>query len=255
MFRMKLKVTVKRDDDKKPRQLEIQRGRKKLFLDYAYSPAGDLHSLEFTGRRSELPSIAEIMALVDKKRLDRIGTIELIDLISRITLIDKISLIDKITLIDDITTIGTIGEITTIRDVMSIPIGLIMNANFEQGLLNWVVTSNVEIVEVTGWIGHVCRFAPTAPTSAIDQNFAIALDPTWWNSFKFFLRCNTATTDCVRVYYYYFDGTSSNELFQVAVANTFELKSLSPTKAFQGIRILQENTALDTWFDNFFMVF
>ena len=81
---MKLSVTVHRDEDLKPVRLEIQRGRKKLFLNYIYSPAGDIYSLEFSGRRDTLPSLAEIMALVDKKRIDRIGTIEKIAVIDEI---------------------------------------------------------------------------------------------------------------------------------------------------------------------------
>lgn len=195
---MKLKVTVKRDDDLKPVQMEIQRGRKKLFLNYAYSPAGDLHSLEFTGRRDELPSIAEIMGLVDKKRLDRIGTIEWIDLVSRITLIDEI------------TDIGTIGEITTIKDLFHSVDGFIKNPSFGHGdFLGWGILANCVINDIYELSGtYCCRFNDVAAaTTGLGQVFHTPVKTDWISEFVFYAQ---AGNNCSLSSYILYDDLSDD---------------------------------------------
>lgn len=210
---------MKRDDDLKPVQLEIQRGRKKLFLDYAYSPAGDLHSLEFTGRRDNLPSIAEIMALVDKKRLDRIGTIELIDLIT---------LIKKIELIDDITTIGTIGEISKIRDVVLPKSALILNPFFDEGLAGWSDGYGNVTVNYTGLPPTYMALFPDLTVATLDQKFGIPIGVDWMTEFYLCLFANHTGVNLIKVVYSYSDGTASNEVFQVAGVG-WTKKTLAPT--------------------------
>lgn len=118
---MRLKVTAHRDEDLKPTRVEIKRGYRKLFVDYIYSPAGDWYSLEFKGRKEDLPSLPEIMALVDSKRIDRIGTIELINLITKIIEIVTVSNITSIDLVD---IVNKISEITTIKKIESVESGI-----------------------------------------------------------------------------------------------------------------------------------
>jgi len=106
---MKLSVVVQRDDEQRPRSLEIKRGRKKLKATYQYSNAGDVYGFTLEGRRDMLPSFGEIFQIVDAKRLDRIGTIELIDLITRIAEITTINVIESIGNIPNLTIMGSEG--------------------------------------------------------------------------------------------------------------------------------------------------
>lgn len=100
---MKASVVVTRDAEKIPREAVIKVGRKRLKIKYIYSPDGDVYGFEVKGRRELLPSVTDIFKIVDAKRLDRIGTIEVIDLIK---------LIEEITTIKNIEVIGSMPDIT-----------------------------------------------------------------------------------------------------------------------------------------------
>jgi len=185
----KLRVRAHRDDDLRTRKIEIWKGRKKLTVNYEYSPVGDVFGFSLEGRRELLPTVPELLQIVDAKRLDRIGTIELIDLISRITLIDEI------------TTIGEIGKITTIKDLRT-P-NLIINNDFETGdLTGWFIgnpdsgTVNVSSLKARHGI-YSCRFiCPNPITGAVIEieQIQMGLRSDWLTELMCWWYCSTTGT-------------------------------------------------------------
>jgi len=239
----KLRVRCHRDDDLRNRKVEIWKGRKKVTVKYDYSPVGDTFGFSLEGRKHLLPSVPELLQIVDAKRLDRIGTIELIDLITRIALIDEIT---------------KIGEITTIRDLAwSSPSSLLVNFAFHQGLTGWEVIGDAQVIDgaSVGWTGNVCHFRDSPLTTRIEQMLPFGFDPAW-GTIKFWMRSPKTTANLLRAKYFYTDGTDSTELFAVSVINTWELKTLSPTKAVMSIQIMKTIALNEEFYiAHFFVVF
>lgn len=96
---MKTTVTVSRDENHLPLEVKIKRGRKKLKVTQVFSPSGDVYSFEIEGRRGVIPSFSELLAIVNARRLDRIGTIDEVTLLK---LLEEISLIKRIDSVGEI---------------------------------------------------------------------------------------------------------------------------------------------------------
>ena len=64
----KVTVVFHRDENKIPKRVDIQRGRKKLKVYYEYSPDKDVYSYTLEGRRNILPSFGEILEIIDAMR-------------------------------------------------------------------------------------------------------------------------------------------------------------------------------------------
>ena len=240
----KLRVRAHRDDDLRTRKIEIWKGRKKVTVKYNYSPAGDVFDFSLEGRRELLPSVPQLLQIVDAKRLDRIGTIELIDLITRIALIDEI------------TTIGTIGEITTLRDLTWSSPSIFVNFAFHQGLVGWESTVGIEVIngQSIGWTGNVCHFMAN-DGGKIEQMLGFGFDPAW-ATIKFWMRSTVTTADLLRARYHKVsDGTTETEYFKVNVAGTWELKTMSPTVVFNALTLQKMISAPSCWIGHIFMVF
>jgi len=235
----KLRVRVHRDDDLRNRQVEIWRGRKKLTVDYDYSPVGDTFEFRLDGRRELLPSVPELLQIVDAKRIDRIGTIELIELI------------------DEITNIGTIGEITTIRDLTLRKPSFIVNPLFNQGFTNWEITTTAgedPTIVSADYFNYVKFLQPTE--CWLTQEFAIPLEVDALDEFYIIVR-SPNTGNVIRIDYVYTDQTSSLDAQTILVADTWEKKVLAPTagKKIQTMEIHHADTYIECWFKGFWTVY
>lgn len=69
----KVTVTFRRDEEKTPKSAEIKIGKKKLNVKWVYSPTKRVYSLELEGKRRVLPSLAEVLAIVDAMRASEMG--------------------------------------------------------------------------------------------------------------------------------------------------------------------------------------
>ena len=213
----KMSVVVNRDSDLRPVLMVINRGRKKLEVKYTHSPLGDSYQLDFSGHRDVLPTLTEIMTMTDAKRIDRIGTIEVIELIKLIEEIEKIKKIEEI------------EEISKISAVPQTSRGLIRNPFFEKGLDPWYVQGTVlwgSGMKISP-VGFSAQF-PTNTTGYIQQGFYIPIGVDWFTEFYFIMTSVTVGSRII-VYYYYSDGTSSNEVFTQLISEAFEKKVMSPT--------------------------
>ena len=157
-----------------------------------------------------------------KSLLDRI---KLIDEITKVLKILEITLVKKIELIDEIL---KIGEITTIRDLTWSPRSFIQNPLFEQGFTNWVTVGDLEIKEdPTHWNVKYVEFKPLKVQRLI-QNFPIPLGVDWLSDFYIVIRSDVTATNVLLVEYRYTDQSFSIEYFQVATANLWTKKVLTP---------------------------
>ena len=128
---MTMRVETGRDSSGRLDNLKIFKGRQRrpVELQFIYGTDGFVRDISFTGTKADLPSVPEIVDLINEKFIERIGVI------SKVELIDLISLITEITIIK---TIETITDIKKIRSIESADIrtGLIRNPSFETGDLN-----------------------------------------------------------------------------------------------------------------------
>lgn len=243
----KLRVRVHRDDDLRNRQIEIWKGKKKVTVKKDYSPAGDTFEMEISGRKDLLPSVPELLQIVEGTRLDRIGTIELIDLITRIALIDEI------------TAIGTIGEITTIRDLSWNPRSLIQNPSFEEDFTGWhPVLEGATIDETKGHYSKKSLKFPDLIPSSIYQNFFVPVEVDAF-TLSFFLQSAISIDpiDVIKIYYFYTDNSTSNESFKTTAIGVWEKKTCSPTagKKLWQLGIVHLISHRTCWVDNWVTVF
>jgi len=223
---VKMRVRAHRDDDLKPTKVEIWKERKKVTVTYQYSPVGDVYDFTIEGRRELLPSVPELLQIVDAKRLDRIGTIEKINVVDELTLL---KVLEELTLLKTIQTIqnvehATIDEITTIRDVTWSPKSLIQNPFFEAEGTGWRQLETVEFGVSVG-VAYV-KFSANLQ-GVIGQKFAIPLDPSWWTSLL--LRAGSGTVGSkLRIAYSYTDGSDDAEEITKTSVNP-EFLTLSPS--------------------------
>jgi len=164
---MKLRATVKKDDNGRLTQLEVRKGRQKkgVRLDFEYGQDGFVRDIFFEGRKAEMPNIPEIIALVNETFIQRIGTVKLINTIETIENIESVDLIDLIT------TISTVSAITNIVNVQSVDlIDLITKIsevtnikNIESVDLIDLITTISEITEI-GTIKDI-SWASASPSS------------------------------------------------------------------------------------------
>lgn len=118
---MKLRVQTRRDSKGRLGHLFVKRARGKgLNLAFEYGSDGFLKIIDFEGRSRDLPSIPEVVGLVNEKFMERIGKIRRIELIDQIL---NISTIDTINRIDTIDAIQVIKAIEKIDDVTITDIG------------------------------------------------------------------------------------------------------------------------------------
>ena len=227
----KISVVVHRDENLFPRRIEITKGRKKLKVRQTPSPLGDSYSIDFEGRRDVLPSFPEILSVVNAKRLDRIGTIELIDEVSLLKVLEELTLLKKLeelTLVKKIELVehATIDEITTIRDLTHAPRSLIMNPFWYQGFAGWQKSGTVSVIEEAN--ERMVLYFVGSETGSVTQDFPVPIGVDWLTDFFLMLKSGSTGVNLIHIYYYYTDGTDTDETFQVATG-AWEKKTLSPT--------------------------
>lgn len=83
---MKMHVETRRDSTGRLDHLAVRKGRRRKGVDlqFIYGSDGFVSDIEFSGRREDMPSIPEIVALINEKFMERIGTIKNIDRIGNI---------------------------------------------------------------------------------------------------------------------------------------------------------------------------
>jgi len=82
-----LTVETRRTEDGKLDQMTLTRPNKKpVWLQMIYGTDGFLKKIVFRGRKADMPSIPEVIALVNEKFMERIGAIRTIDRIGDIDL-------------------------------------------------------------------------------------------------------------------------------------------------------------------------
>ena len=234
---MKISVVVHRDENLFPRRIEIRKGTRKkpsLTVEQTPSPVGDSYSIDFEGRKEALPSYPEIVSIVNQKRLDRIGTIEVVDELTLLKVLEELTLIKKIELVEH----ANVDVITTIRDVIHRPRSFIMNDSFDQGTVGWWVYGEVDIVTVdTHWSDKALRLL--AGGGYVQQWFTIPLGVDWFEEIYIWWKCETTFTDVLKVRYYYSTGEPSytEETFQVdSVAWVKQVLSPTAGKKIEALR-------------------
>lgn len=253
----KLRVRAHRDDNLRTKQVEIWKGRKKVTVDYEYSPVGDTFGFSLEGRRDLLPSVPELLQIVDAKRLDRIGTIELIDLITEITNIKNIESIDLIDKISEITNIKRIGYISPAVSVGNR--GQLINSDFEESYE--VVGENTKF---QGWLDPL-NVATKSSLSAFGGFRCITLKKGLWTFngiFQFFsppiptndidvfsVMVYSMTSGTLKVKLFYTDGTTTTQNITVDEFDPWTKKDLTYTanKHISSIRIYTEDDAFADW--------
>ena len=75
---MKMHVETRRDSTGRLDHLAVRKGRRRRGVDlqFLYGTDGFLRDIEFSGREEDMPSIPDIIALVNEKFMERIGTIK-----------------------------------------------------------------------------------------------------------------------------------------------------------------------------------
>lgn len=258
----KLSVVVRRDEDLKPVSLEVTRGRKKLKLKYFYSPKGDVYSFEIEGRREILPSFTDIVKIVDSKRLDRIGTIELVDELTLLKKLEELTLLKKLeelTLVKKIELVehATIDEITTIRDLTVPESSIIKNLGFEQDFVGWqkvVTPANISIDDGDYAYGlKCCKFSGIG---LIQQMFPIPIDVDWFVELILWNKADALGTTDLRITYIWSDGTTPTTE-NIATTTSWARRVLTPTagKKIMGFSIGNFNASRTVKIDNITMVF
>ena len=162
-------------------------------------------------------------------KLDHIEKVDELTLLKTLEKLEQIVEILNIKVVEVIKKIEKIEEITSIRDLTLRPKSFIVNSNFEQDFVGWYVSGTAEISSIDGVKSQKCLLFPDTTAGYVYQNFYIPLGIDWLTDFYFYLKSASTAEELVRVHYYYTDGNDSEEIFQVAVANTWEKKVLSPT--------------------------
>ena len=175
--------------------------------------------------------------------IDFIGLIQYIGMINKIK---KVVTIEEILEILNIKKVDVIGEITTIRDITLSPKSFIMNHRFSQGKVGWLIAGG-EIKDDGDFAFKHYIHWDSDEEGWLDQMFPIPLGIDWLTEFYCFVRSPVITTDLVRFTFGYTDFTSSNQILQVTVANTWEKKVLNPTagKFMDELKIVHSSVAHD----------
>ena len=107
---VKLRVKAQKNDAGHLNWIKIYKGKSKkpLRLDFEWDADGLTRDIEFSGRRQDMPSLADIMLMFNQSFIERIGLVKLINVIEKI---ENIELIDLISKISEITTIKKIEQI------------------------------------------------------------------------------------------------------------------------------------------------
>ena len=100
----KLRVKCQKNDAGRLNWIEIyKKGRRKpLRLDFVWDANQLTREIEFSGRRQDMPSLADIMLMFNESFIERIGVVKLINLIETIETIETVDLISLITEITEI---------------------------------------------------------------------------------------------------------------------------------------------------------
>ena len=108
---MRIRALTKRDSAGRLEHLEVLKGkaRKGVELQFIYGADGFAREVEFTGKKEEMPSIPDIIALINEKFMERLGTIKMVN---------EVELIDLITKISEITTIKTVETIESLPNIV-----------------------------------------------------------------------------------------------------------------------------------------
>lgn len=177
---MKIHVEVKRDANQLPTEVSIKKGRRKAVkISYIYTPTPELFGFTLEGKRDALPSFAEILEIVDARRLDRIGTIDIVDVIK---------LINEIAVIKSIETIGSMPDFT--------PRGSegVAFRQMPAGAGAWVSPTGYTDPD-GGWSSEANAYDDDTGTKAREDFIA----PFSWSSFIYLTRAAT-TCNKIRVY-------------------------------------------------------
>lgn len=126
---MKLKATVKKDPNGRVTQILVKKGRQKkgIKLDFEYGQDGFVREFLFDGKKEELPSIPEIIALVNESFIERIGTVKVINLL------EVLEVIEKIETIENIENVKTVAEVTKTFVYPPEAVEHLSNRGFETG--------------------------------------------------------------------------------------------------------------------------
>jgi len=83
---MKMRVETVKDTLGRIRTVKVFKGgrRKPLLIDYLYDGTGVLKAFDFKGRREEMPSVPELVSLINQEFMERLGTIQNIERIGNI---------------------------------------------------------------------------------------------------------------------------------------------------------------------------
>jgi len=191
--------------------------------------------------------------------IERLRTLETLETIKTIEKINPTAtenvVIDRIDLIRQI---SKIIEISTLRDLIHRPPELIVNSNAEEDFVGWTPEGDVTIDDTVAMYGNKSWKFPANKHGAILQFFPIPIGVDWFEDFFFYVRASVANVNCIRVTYWYSDGTHTDQDFMVSLPHTWEKKTLTPEagKKIQYIRIVHfVDYAMDTWIDAIFMVF
>lgn len=256
---MKIKVKTRRDNDGRLTYLWLKkkRQRKPAELHFQYGVDGFLKSIEFDGRETDLPSIAELVDLLNEKFMERIGTIKLIKNIENIENIDLIAAIATIASIANIVNVESIDVIDEITKIDSIQVlrglgskSLILNGGFETGAFEgWAYTLNPSIhsganVHEGSYSCMIERAAGVSPTitqylSPIDSDGALF---SLWH-------LTTATKD-LKVVIEYSDGTSSSHTNTATGGWDYWLITPTANKYLKSITISCDDTNMTAFVDD-----
>lgn len=158
-----------------------------------------------------------------------IGTINVINTIAAITNIVNVQSVDLIDLITRIDEITEIVQITNIRDLALAPKSFFVNPDFEQDFVGWYTTGTVIIDDTDGYYSQKCLNFLSGFAGNAAQSFHIPLGVDWLTRLYCFVKSPNTGVNVVRIYYDYTDGTGTDEYLQVAAANVWERKTLSPS--------------------------
>ncbi|NVM23124.1 MAG: hypothetical protein HWN68_15240 [Desulfobacterales bacterium] len=144
--------------------------------------------------------------------------------------------------------------ITTIRDVIHRPLELIVNSTFEQDFVGWIAL----VVSIdTDYYHSCCKSCKFEAYGVLYQTFPVPIGVDWFTALYCWLRAN-AIGKGLRVIYHYSDGTQTSEDITVTTADTWQLKTLSPTpgKHMRGITF-DNPDALGylVWLDDIYPIF
>jgi len=185
-----------------------------------------VYSLELKGKRGVLPSFAETVAVVDAMRASEMGIL---------------------------LSVKELEKIDTIRDLTWSPRTVIPNPIYEQEWVGWDKHSgNADFDTSIKWFGsRSLHFPFDGIVSNVRLFLSVPVDVDALDSLKFQLYSHDASVDLIRVTVYYTDGTSSIDVFQVTVADTWEEKTCTLTagKKIERLTLYHMKTYKECWID------